>query len=1173
MLNHMIAFSLRNRALIMVASVLLVFIGGYQGLQLPIDVFPNLNRPTVTVMVEAHGLAPEEVETLVSFPIESAMNGATGVLRVRSASGIGVSIVWVEFNWGIDIYVARQIVSEKLQLVRQRLPQDMNPSMAPVTSIMGEIMLVGMKSEVSDKTRIFRTDLLLETVGAISPVPETLRRVFDEHGIDLPVDTRLHWEEKRGRWVVVDPTSTIWYVIREHDGGREVHQVTSPMQIRTLADWVVRQRLLATSGVSQVTVMGGQLKQYQVLTSPQRLAEHDVTIDELARAVEKSNTVMGGGFLLSKDKESLIRIIGRANRLEDIEQTVVRMGNLVPITIGQVADVRYGGPVKRGEGSVNAEPAVIMSIQKQPKADTLDLTDKLQDTLDAIQSTLPPDVVIDQDVFKQATFIDVAIGNVVEAIRDGAIWVIVIIFIFLWNFRTSAVTITAIPLSVIIAALIFSYYDISINTMTLGGIAIAIGALVDDSIVDIENIFRRLKENRQKKNPDNPLRVIFLASAEIRNSIMYATFIVVLVVFPLFSLAGLEGRMFAPMGLAYLVTLISSLLVSLTVTPALASYILPKASFLKRSGDPFVLHWVKWLDTHVLRFTLRHSSWVLGFVATIVLLTVSCIVWMGGEFLPEFNEGTLTIGATAPPGTNLAESNRIGERIEKLLLEVPEVTHVARRTGRAELDEHAENVNFSEVDVTLAEPYRPLPGWHRSVCRAVPGLHWLGVEKVGRPREDVLTDIRDKLSEMPGVVFNIGQPISHRLDHIMSGIRAQIAVKIYGPDLDVMRDKAFDVAQVMSDVDGVVDLQIEPQVEIPQIKVTIRREETARYGLTPDDVAEALETALQGRTVSQVLEGQRTFDLVVWFDEQARNNVEVISSTLLSTPSGARVALGTVADVVKTTGPNTVNRENVTRRIVVQANTAGRDLVSVVEDIRAGVRANVQLDEGYFIDYGGQFEAQTKANRQLLFWGTLSVVGVFLLLWKCLESGRAALQVMVNIPLAAIGSVIALLLTNWPEAEALNQAAWWEWPRVWIEATTLSVAHWVGFITLVGIVSRNGIMMLSHYIHLMKYEGEQFSEQMIIRGSLERLAPVLMTALTTSIGLVPMALGAGETGKEILHPLAVVVIGGLISSTILDQIVTPALFFRFGRKVYEQRFSGESEVEEPEVLRMASQFE
>lgn len=1078
MLNHIIAFCLRNRVLVLAVTVLLVYFGRRRAAQLPIDVFPNLNRPTVTIMTEAHGLAPEEVETLVTFPIESAMHGASDVRRVRSASGIGLSIVWVEFDWGTDIYVDRQIVSEKLQLVRERLPDEAHPVMAPISSIMGEILLVGMKS-----------------------------------------------------------------------GGE-----TSAMELRTIADWEVRQRLLAVSGVSQVSVMGGKLKQYQVLTSPERLSRHDVTLDQLIAAVEKSNIVTGGGFLLSKSHESLIRIVGRATTLDEVADTVVRGGDPVPITIREVADVRYSGPVRRGDASIEGEPAIILSIQKKPGANTLILTERIEERLAEIQKEkqLPEDVTIITDIFKQADFIDSAIDNVYEAIRDGVIWVIVVLFIFLWNLRTSLITLTAIPLSIILTALTFSYFDISINTMTLGGLAVAIGELVDDSIVDIENIFRRLRENRRRSNPENPVKVVFLASCEIRNSIVYATLIAVLVVLPLFSMAGLEGRMFAPLGLAYLMTLLASLVVSLTVTPVLASYLLPKAKFLSRRDDPAVLRCLKWADTFLLRFALRHSTVVLVAVALIVLISVSSIIWMGGEFLPQFNEGALTIAVTAPPGVSMEESNRIARRVERMLSKIPEVKHVSRRTGRAELDEHAENVNFSEIDVGLIQPERPKSGVHYAILRAIPGLHRFGVDIVGRPRDEVLAEIRDIVAEVPGVKVNLGQPISHRLDHMTSGIRSQIAVKLYGRDIEELRDRGQDIAEMMTNVEGVVDLQIEPQVDIPQIRVTIRRHEAARYGLAPADVAKALETALQGRTVSQVLEGQKVFDLVVWFDEEARNNVDAIRSTLLSTPDGARVALGTVAAVEATQGPNTINRENVQRRIVIQCNTAGRDLVSVVHDIQQAAAEKIKLDDGYRIEYGGQFEARREANQRLLELGSLAVGGIFLLLYKCLGSWRAALQVMVNVPLAAMGSVIALLLINRPSPEAMAEASWWEIPQVWMSASVLSVAHWVGFITLIGIVSRNGIMMISHYIHLMKYEGEGFGEKMIIRGSLERLAPVLMTALTTIIGLVPLALGAGQTGKEILHPLAIVVIGGLLSSTLLDQIVTPALFFKFGRKVYQR---------------------
>ncbi|MBI3467213.1 MAG: efflux RND transporter permease subunit, partial [Planctomycetes bacterium] len=968
MLNKIIAFSLRNRMVVLAATLAIVLYGVYLAMQLPVDVFPDLNRPTVAIMTETPGLAPEEVEVLVTFPIESMLNGATGVERVRSASGIGLSVVWVEFAWGTNIYIDRQIVAEKLQLARERLPGGLNPVMAPISSIMGEIMLVGLQSVEGDSSRS-----------------------------------------------------------AEGNGINSVLQPTSPMDIRTLADWVVRPRLLAVGGVSQVTVMGGDLKQYQVVTSPERLAQYNVTLKELTEAVEKSNVVSGGGFLLRPANESLIRITGRSVRLEDIEETVVAWRNPSAVLVKHVADVRFAGPVKRGDGSVNAAPAVICSIQKQPGANTLTLDGQIEKTLDSIQAEIQkkyPDVVIQKDIFKQADFIAAAVDNVKESIRDGAIWVIVVLFIFLWNFRTSAITLTAIPLSIILTAILFRLWGISINTMTLGGLAIAIGELVDDSIVDIENIFRRLKENKQKPNPDNPLRVIYHASSEIRNSIVYATLIVVLVVFPLFSMAGLEGRMFAPMGVSYLLTLVMSLAVSLTVTPVLAAYLLPNASFMEKADDPFVVRVLKWADTHLLRFTLRHAYAILAATAVIVMISVASILWMGGEFLPPFNEGTFTVNVIASPGTSLEESNRLGTIAEEMLKEIPEVTHVSRRTGRAELDEHAEGVNYSEIDVGVREPERAKAGVWWAIVRAVPGLHRYGVEHTGRERAAVLADIRDKLTNMPGVVLNIGQPISHRLDHIMSGIRAQIAVKIFGPDLQTLRTTAQEIYELMQPIGGIVDLQVEPQIEISQLRLEVLREEAARYGLAPGDVAAALETALKGRVVSEVLDQQRTFEMVVWYDEAARNDIAKIQSTLLDTPSGARVTLVQVAQVLDTTGPNTLNRENVQRRLVVSCNTAGRDLVSVVQDIEKAVEAKVQptLPEGYFVQYGGQFEAQAEANRRLLVLGIFAVLGVFMLLYKCLGSWRAALQVMVNVPLAAIGSVIALLLFNWPTREALAAA-------------------------------------------------------------------------------------------------------------------------------------------------------
>jgi CzcA family heavy metal efflux pump len=1089
MLNHVIAFALKNRVLVLAAALILVAVGLAQLRQMPVDVFPDLNRPTVAILTEAPGLAPEEVEVLVSRPMEYLLNGATGVQRVRSASGIGLSIVWVEFEWGTDIYRDRQVVAEKLQLARERLPRDVNPVMAPISSIMGEIALIGLRSTAEGKT------------------PE--------------------------------------------------EQARKAMELRTLGEFRIRNRLLAVEGVSQVTVMGGILQQYQVITSPERLAAQNVSLQQLVEAAEKANVLAGGGIMERSSKETLIRFSGQSLKLEDVANTPVAWRAPRPVLIKDVADVRFGGPVRRGDGGVRIKeggrveggPAVILTVLKQPGANTLALDPELDRVLEELQRDLPADVKIERRIFKQADFIRAAVANVEEAIRDGVIWVFVVLFLFLWNFRTSTITLTAIPLSLLLTALVFTWFGLSINTMTLGGIAVAVGELTDDAIVDIENIFRRLKENRHEARPDHPLKVVFLASSEVRSSIVFATLIVCLVVLPFFFLAGLEGRMFAPLALAYIVSLLASLVVSLTVTPVLASFLLPRTRFLEDRRDPFLLRWLKWLDERVLRFALRHPWPIL--IGTLILAALSklAVSWMGSEFLPPFNEGTLTINLQTDPGTSLAESERVARRAEELLLQVPEVLSVSRRTGRAEQDEHAEGVNSSEIDVRLEEHERPRPGWYHAVLRAIPGFYGWGVDEVGRARELVLADIRERITGIPGVKVNIGQPISHRLDHMMTGVRAQIAVKVFGPDL---REAAQDVQGHMSRVRGVVDLQVEPQVEISQLRLKVRRREAARYGLAPGDVARLVETAYKGRVVSEVLDEDRRFGLVVWYDEKARGDPAAINRTILDTPSGRKVALGQVVEVLDTTGPNTLNSEGVQRRIVVSCNVQGRDLGGVVEDIRAALAPVEerlhQLPGGYRIDIGGQYEAQQQAHERLRWLVPLAIAGVFLLLWKGLGSWLAAAQVLlVNIPLAALGSVVLLLLLNHPDGAALRAAPWWQWPRLWAQATTLSLAHWVGFITLIGIVSRNGIMMISHYIHLMKHEGEKLDEHMIVRGSLERLAPVLMTACVAMIGLLPLALGAGQTGKELLHPLAIVVIGGLLDSTLMDQVVTPTVFLLFGR--------------------------
>jgi CzcA family heavy metal efflux pump len=1089
-LDGIIAFSLKNRLIVLVAALALVVAGGYRALRLPVDVFPDLNRPTVTILTETPGLAPEEVETLFSRPIEYLLNGATGVQRVRSSSAAGLSVVWVEFAWNSDIYHDRQVVAEKLQMVRERLPKDSAPQMAPVSSIMGEILLLGLR-------------------------PATVAGSSDE-------------------------------------------QARRAIELRTLAEFTLRNRLLAVEGVAQVTVMGGILKQYQVVTSPRRLQAQGVTLEQLESAAAKANALAGGGVLQRSARESLIRIQGRSLTLRDIEETPIVWREPRAILIKDVADVRFAGPVQRGDGSVRVREgdaiaggsAVILAVQKQPEANTLALDRELDRVLDQMEPDLPTGVKLERHIFRQADFIRSAVNNVEEAVRDGSIWVLVILFVFLWNFRASFITLAAIPLSILITVLVFHYAGISINTMTLGGIAVAVGELVDDAVVDVENIFRRLRENRQKAVPESSLRVIFLASSEVRNSIVYATLVVCLVVLPLFALGGLEGQLFAPLGLAYIVALASSLVVSLTVTPVLASFLLPGAGFLEHRRDPLLLRGLKWADTRVVRFALHHPRVVLGGALALSTVAIISILGMGGEFLPPFNEGTLTINLQAEPGTSLAESNRLGQRMEELLLQVPEVLSVARRTGRAEMDEHAEGVHSSELDVQLLEHERPRPGWWYAVVRALPGLNRSGFEQVGRPRDRVLDDIRDRVTRLPGVKVNIGQPVSHRLDHVLSGVRAQVAIKVFGPDLRVLRDAAQDLQEPMRHIPGVVDLQVEPQVEVSQVRIEILRDAAREYGLAPGDIARLLETAYRGRVVSEILDEDRRFDLVVWFDEASRRDPRAIGDLRIDTPSGRRVALSQVARVLDTTGPNTLNREGVQRRIVVSCNVRGRDLATVVSDIQrqtASVAEGLRKRGGdYHIEYGGQFEALREANHRLWIFGSLAVLGVFLLLTRALESWHAALQVLVNVPLAAVGSVVALLLTNHPESAALHAAPWWRWPAVWVGATSLSLAHWVGFITLIGIVSRNGILMISHYLHLMRHEGEQFNEAMIIRGSLERLAPVLMTASVAVIGLVPLALGAGQTGKEILHPLAIVVIGGLIASTLLDQLVTPALFFAFG---------------------------
>jgi Cu/Ag efflux pump CusA len=992
----------------------------------------------------------------------------------------------------------------------------------------------------------------------------------------------------------------------KHDSQAEAD--AKAMELRTLGEFTVRNRLLAVEGVSQVSVMGGILKQYQVLTSPSRLAARNITLAQLTDATAKANVLAGGGVMNRGDKESLLRIQGQSLTLEEVAATPIVWRDQVPIRIGDVADVKLGGPIKRGDASAvvkidpdvhfalsqpsayehskdgtqhsegesnpsqnsDAKPyrelrggmAVMLTVQKQPEADTIKLDQRINEVLTSLEAELPPDVKIESEVFRQSHFIDAAVDNVSEAVRDGALWVVVVLFLLMGNFRTSMSSLTSMPLSILLTIIVFYLFGITINTMTLGGIAVAIGDLVDDSIVDVENIYRRLRENKQlpiaKQMP--PLDVIFSASSEVRNSIVYATLIVVLVVLPLFMMSGIEGRLFAPLGIAYIVALLCSLVVSLTFTPVLASVLLPRASFLADKREPLLLRWLKRWDERLLRWTLDRPRMVVAGVSVLVLLSCLALPWMGGEFLPPFNEGTATINLRLEPGTSLSESQRVAGRVESILLEVPEVLSVARRTGRAELDEHAEGVNNTEFEVRFAQHKMERAGWHYTVLRAIPIAHLWSIEYQGRQQTEVISDLRDRISSIPGAAVNIGQPISHRLDHMMSGIRAQIAVKVFGPDLRELRTAAYDIQARMQSIKGIVDLQIEPQIEISQLQMRVKREEASRYGLTPGDVAVILETAFKGKVISQVIEEDKYFSLVVWYDDDARRELNVIEETILETPSGAKVALSQVAEILDTTGPNVLNRENVQRRVAIFCNVQGRDLVNVVSEIKQalqGVEESLRELQGeYYLDYSGQFEAQQEATVRLWGFALLSMIGVYLLLMKALGSQRSALQVIANVPLAALGAIVALLIVNRPEAAAFADQPWYAWPWIWIQATHLSLAHWVGFITLIGIVSRNGIMMISHYQYLMEVDGMPFGKEMIIRGSLERLAPVMMTAMTSFVGLVPLLFGYGEPGKEILYPLSVVLFGGMIASTALDQIVTPALFYLFGSRPASQNTKG-----------------
>ena len=1024
MLNKIIRYSLNNRLLVLVASILLMFAGIYTSLKMDVDVFPDLNAPTVVVMTEAPGMAPEEVERLVTFPVETALNGATDVRRVRSSSTTGFSVVWVEFDWGTDIYRARQITSEKLAVVGESLPQGVGtPTLGPQSSILGEMMIIG-----------------------------------------LTADT------------------------------------TSLRDLRTLADWTIRPRLLSIGGVAQVTVIGGEMKEYQILLDLPRMKQYGVSLDEVLAAAREMNRNANGGILYEYGNEYIIRGAVATTDIDAIAKAVVKRVDGVPLVMGDIAEVKIGDKApKLGCASVEAHPAVLLTVTKQPNTSTLDLTDQLLKSVDELKKNMPADVTVSTDIFRQSHFIESSIDNVKKSLYEGAIFVVIVLFFFLMNVRTTVISLVALPLSLLFSILALHFMGFTINTMSLGGMAIAIGSLVDDAIVDVENVYKHLRENR-KLPPGERKRVIdvvFEASREVRMPILNSTLIIIVTFIPLFFLTGMEGRMLVPLGIAFIVALFASTIVALTLTPVLCSYLLGKGGDDKMSREPIVARTLKKYYQRALEWSLRHRREVLG--GTIVLFVAALITFftLGRSFLPSFNEGSFTINVSTLPGISLEESDNIGRRAEQLLLEVPEIKTVARKTGRAELDEHALGVNTSEIEAPF--------------------------ELKDRSHAEVVADVRKKLSILPGVNIEIGQPISHRIDAMLSGTQARIAIKLFGDDLNRMFMLGNQIKKNISTIDGVVDLNVEQQIERPQLKITPRREMLARYGVTLSEFSEFIDVALAGEVVSQVYEGSRTFDLTVKVKDDERATASRIGDLMIDTQMG-KVPLSTLAEIESATGPNTINRENVKRKIVISANVSDRDLRSVVDDIRERIDETITLPEGYFIEYGGQFESEAAASRTLSIVSLFSLLVVFLLLYNQFRSASQSAVILLNLPLALIGGVFILRFTT----------------------GEISIPAIIGFISLFGIATRNGMLLVSHY-NTMLAEGHSLHET-ILHGSLDRLNPILMTALTSALALIPLALGGDLPGNEIQSPMAKVILGGLITSTFLNAFVVPVVYWIMNRK-------------------------
>lgn len=1028
MLNSLIRFSLHHRALVLMIALVVMLFGAQTLTQLPVEVLPDMTKPTVTILTEAPGLAPEEVETLVTQAIENAVQGVGGLDRLRSNSDVGLSLVFAEFGWGTDIYRARQLVQERMQAVK--LPENAKSGMTPVSSLMGEILLVGLKSADGKMT---------------------------------------------------------------------------PPELRTLADWTIRRRLQSLSGVAEVLTIGGGVQQIQVQPDPNRLAAHGTSFEEIEAAVARASGNATSGYLQAGPREIMVRNLGMTTRLEDIAQTVIKTVGDRPVLISDVAEVKHGTQPMRGDASVNGTPGVILSIDKAPGFDTLKLSTQIETALEELKPTLPAGVTA-EILFRQGDFIEHAIHNLQEAIRDGAIMVAIILFLFLLSVRTTFITLMAMPLSFAVTILTFKAFGVSVNSMTLGGLAVAIGMVVDDAIVDVENVWRRLRERRTGFQPvpnelktRSTLDIIATASSEVRNSILYATVLVILVFMPLFGLEGIEGRLFTPIAIATITSMAASFVVSLTVIPVLCSLLLKSGG--KAHGDGFVVRAMKWLvERTFLKLALGAPAVVLAMVGMLLVASLMLYPRMGQEFLPAFNEGSATISLASAPGTSLMQSNDIGDAAVRLLQGIKEVKSVGRRAGRAERDDHVMPVSVNEFDVEFHDG--------------------------GRPRDEVFAEIRAKLGKIPGTFLNIGQPIGHRLSHMLSGVSAKIAVKVFGPDLAVLREKGEQIRDIAKTIPGLTDVILEAQVPIPQIKIEVNRERAVAYGVQPGSLNEQVSALIGGKVLAELREGQRTLDLVLRLPETWRDSPEKIGEMLVEADQGRRIPLRLVADIRESQGPNVINRENTQRRIVISANTSERDLEGVVQRWEAAVKEQVKFPEGYFPRFEGEFQAQQAAAKRIAFYFALVLVAVVVLLFSYFHSLSLALQVMLNIPLALMGG---LALT------------WWL-------VGNISIATIVGFIAVGGVAARNGIMMISHYLHLIKHEGEGFTRAMIVRGTLERLVPVLMTALSAGIALIPLLLAANEPGKEILHPVAVVIAGGLVSSTLLDLMVTPAVFFLFGKQ-------------------------